>query len=655
MRKYVALLLVVLVALLGCGPTPPPLAVTLEAPGNSGSVSSLTPILAWTCTQTTASYRLQLATDSNFGNLVIDEATLAEPTYTVPSGKLTDGQTYYWKVNASREGQTSGWSNYWSFKTPTPPAATGTIVVNATLDGSPWSGEVSYTVTGPKENTSSSVPQTFSNLPVGAYAVSYHSGKPAGAKFANITPSQTQTLSPNDTPTFTLNFRTQATNTIVVNATLNGSSWSGQVSYTITGPKEDTGSFVSQTFSDLPDGNYAVSYRFGGPSGATLGSITPSPTGALSSGGTIIFTLNFHTHLTSAIRVNATLDGSAWSGEVRYTLTGPYVDSSSSVPDSFSDLPSGTYSIHYRSGGPSGATLVNITPSPTQNLSSGDIIIFTLNFRTPQPAGTIMVNATLDGSAWSGQVHYYTLHGPYTDSSSVVPDTFRDIPAGTYTLSYMSGGPSGATLVSITPSPTQNLSLGGIATFTMNFQTQAASGVIRVQATLDGRPWQTALGSGTINYTLYGPKTESSSSVPENFNCPSGTYTLSYRSGGPVGATFVNVTPASRQNLPSNGAITFTLNFHSQVRGTVLVNATLDGSPWQGEVRYTLTGPYVDSSSSVHETFRNCPAGTYAITYNSGGPHQSRLTSISPPRQNLPSGGTITFTLNFTFQGGVLK
>ena len=653
MRKYVVLVLVTLVALLGCGAPQPALTVTLESPANGGSVSSLTPILAWTCSETNAAYRVQVASDSNFQNLIIDAANLSGPSYAVPAGKLTDGQAYYWKVSASKGSQTSGWSNYWSFKTPTAPAATGTIAVNATLDGSPWSGQVSYAVTGPKANTGSSVPQTFSNSPAGAYAISYNSGGPDGSTLGNITPSQTQTLSAGGTITFTLNFKTQPINTIMVNATLDGSPWSGQVHYTIHGPQANSGSSVPNTFSDLPDGTYTVNYRYGGPDGATLASITPSPTEALSSGGTITFTLNFHTQTTSSIRVNATLNGSAWSGEVHYTIHGPYKDSSSSVPDSFSNLPSGTYSIHYRSGGPSGATLVNITPSPTQDLSSDDTIIFTLNFQTPQPAGTIMVNATLDGSAWSGRVHYYTLHGPYTDSSSVVPDTFRDIPAGTYTLSYRSGGPAGATLVSITPSPTQNLSLGGIATFTMNFQTQAASGVIRVQATCDGRPWKTQLGSGPISYTIHGPKTESGSSVPESFNCPSGTYTMSYRSGGPIGARLVSVTPSSRQNLPSNGAITFTLNFHKQASGTVLVRATLNGSAWSGEVKYSVCGPYVDSSSSVPGTFRNCPAGTYAVTYNSGGPHQSRLTSITPPRQNLSPGGTITFTLNFTFQGGL--
>ena len=83
---------------------------------------------------------------------------------------------------------------------------------------------------------------------------------------------------------------------------------------------------------------------------------------------------------------------------------------------------------------------------------------------------TIMVNATLDGSPWSGIVNYNIL-GPKADSGSFVPHVFSNSPAGTYTLSYSSGGPAGATLVSISPSPIQTLPTGGSITFTLNFST----------------------------------------------------------------------------------------------------------------------------------------------------------------------------------------
>ena len=380
--------------------------------------------------------------------------------------------------------------------------------------------------------------------------------------------------------------------------------------------------------------------------------MTPSPTVYFASGSTIVFTLNFHTQATNTVVVNATLNGATWSGQVRYTIDGPQDDASSSVPETFSNLPAGTYTVNYRYGGPAGARLTSITPSPTQSVPSGDTVVFTLNFYSQATTGTIMVNATLDGSTWSGQLGY-SIHGPHEDIHSSVPNTFSNLPPGTYTI-MCSGGPAGATLSSITPSPTQNLASGGTTVFTLNFHRQATTGSIMVNATLDGSPWRTAIGSGSINYTIHGPRTDSSTSVPDTFSSlPPGTYTIMC-SGGPTGATLASITPSSSQNLPPNGTISFTLNFHRQAAGTVLVNATLNGSPWQGDVVYYVAGPYMDTSRSVPGRFTNCPAGTYTVTYSSGGPHQSRLTSITPSTQNLPPGGTIVFILNFTFQGGVL-
>jgi hypothetical protein len=643
MRKYaiVAIFLVVaLVGLFGCAPA---LAVTLQSPANGSTVASLSPILAWTCSQSGASFRIQVASDGNFQNLVVDLSNLGAPSYTVPAGKLSEGQAYYWRVSATKGGQTSDWSTYWSFSTPSP---TGTIYVNATVDDSTWSGAVSYVITGPKESSSSSVPATFSNLPAGTYTISYSYGTPPGATLVNITPSPTQTLSSGGSLTFTLNFQTEATSTIYVNAKLDGSSWSGKLSYTITGPYTDSSSTVPETFSNLPRGTYTISYTSRGPSDATLVSTTPSPTQTLYSGGSITFTFNFQTQASSTIYVNANLDGSSWSGFVSYTLSGPQDSSGSSVPTTFSNLLPGTYTLRYSSGGPIGATLVSITPSEKRTVSSGGSTSFTMNFST-QPTGTIYVNALVDGSPWLGDV-YYTLSGPYSDAKSYAPGMFTNCPTGTYTLSYGHGGPAGAAFSGITPSPRQSLPPGGSMTFTLNFYTQA-TGTIYVYATLDGSPWQTAIGSGTISYTIQGPTSESSSTVPDSFrDLAPGTYTLSYKSGGPIGATLSSITPSAKQNLPSGGSITFTLNFRSQPTGTVYVSATLNGSPWSGSVRYTLAGPYVDSRSSVPATFTNSPSGHYTLSYTSGGPEQSVLDRITPsPSQNLSPGGTLTFTMNF--------
>lgn len=652
MRKYLVFSLVgmlSLFSLFGCGLlSPSVITVTLESPTNGSTVTSLTPILAWTSNVADASYRLQVATDSNFQNLIIDEANLTVPSYSLPSGKLADGKTYYWKVNASADGQTSDWSLVWSFQTPAP--STGNIMTNATFDGVSWTGAVNYTISGPQTYSGSSAAQSFSAVPVGSYTVGYSSGGPGGATLSNITPNSTQTLSAGGTITFTLNFQTKAVTALRIEAKLDGASWTGNVNYTITGAKGYSASSVSETFSDILAGQYTVGYNSGGPVGATLANISPYPTQSVVAGQTVTFTLNFHSERTSAIKVEVIQNGQAWSGYVSYTLTGPIADSHPSAPSTFTGLPAGTYTLAYNSGGPPGATLYSITPQATQTISAGQTKIFYLNFMS-QASCTIQIKATLDNAPWSGPIRY-SISGPYSDADTSVPQNLTNVPAGAYTLTYQSGGPSGATLSRISPLPTLSVSTGGTITFTLEFHS-AATGTVGVNALLDGNPWQTAIGSGSIMYSIQGPTSDSSTKMPDTFsNMPPGNYTFVYQSGGPIGATFTGVQPSQSQYLNANGNITFTLYFSSQPRGTVTVNATANGVEWSGDISYTLTGPYVDSHGSVPYTFENCPAGHYTLTYSSGGPEGMTLYNVEPSQsQDLDAGGNITFTL--VFVGGV--
>ena len=84
--------------------------------------------------------------------------------------------------------------------------------------------------------------------------------------------------------------------------------------------------------------------------------------------------------------------------------------------------------------------------------------------------------------------------------------------------------------------------------------------------------------------------------------------------------------------------------------GTIEVNATLDGADWSGSVDYTISGPENINGASTPATFSEKPVGDYTITYNSGGPANAILNSISPSAtQTLQTEGTITFTLNFIY------
>jgi hypothetical protein len=658
MKKYLSYLVILLligtVGLVGCKDKVTP-TVTLETPANGSSVSSLTPILSWDYEYADASFRLQLATDGSFQDLVKDQSGISSPSYTVPSGTLSEGQTYYWRVNATRGDQVSEWSSAWSFLTPGAAVEVGTVVVQATLDGSPWTGSVSYSLSGAESYSGTSVNQTISNAAVGSYTLGYNSGGPTAASLSNITPSSTQTLSAGGTITFTLNFTTTGISGLQVQATLDGVSWTGNVNYTITGPEGHSGTSVPEAFSNLTSGSYTVGYNSGGPTGATLSSISPNPTQTVTEGTTATFTLNFHSENTSAITVQATLNGSVWNGSVTYAIHGALQDSASSVPYTFTNLPVGSYSLVYKYGGPSNATLMSITPQPTQTTSANQTTTFTLNFSSGNP-NTVRVTATLDGQAWSGNVSY-CVQGPFSDCENSAPQNFGNLPAGTYGVSYRSGGPIGATFSGISPSSTQSVSGGGTVTFNLNFHS-TATGTIMVNALLDGQTWQTAIGSGSIQYSISGPVSDASTTMPDSFTgLPAGSYTLVYNSGGPIGAVLTSISPNPTQNLPSGGTITFTLYFTSQANGTVTVNATANGAPWEGAVSFVLSGPYVDSHGSVPYTFDGCPAGSYTLTYRSGGPEGMTLYSIDiSATQQLQAGGNITFTLVFVgVEDGVLQ
>jgi hypothetical protein len=86
------------------------------------------------------------------------------------------------------------------------PTEKGTIEVKATIDGSPWTGAVDYTLTRTGETLNgASVDKTFSVAP-DTWTCAYVSGGPG--LFVDITTSDTQSVAAGATITFTLNFET---------------------------------------------------------------------------------------------------------------------------------------------------------------------------------------------------------------------------------------------------------------------------------------------------------------------------------------------------------------------------------------------------------------------------------------------------------------
>jgi hypothetical protein len=117
------------------------------------------------------------------------------------------------------------------------------------------------------------------------------------------------------------------------------------------------------------------------------------------------------------IKVNATLDTAPWTGAGVYTLTGPATAApitGTAVENSYT-VDCGNWTCAYVSGGPDGATFVNITTAATQTVSAGDTITFTLNFVMPQVP---IWDASIEFKTWT------------IDGQPVPPGTYQ-VPTGT--------------------------------------------------------------------------------------------------------------------------------------------------------------------------------------------------------------------------------
>jgi photosystem II stability/assembly factor-like uncharacterized protein len=106
------------------GGTSPPSPPTLISPANNSTGISVTPTMTWNTSTGAVNYKIQISTVANF-LVITDSATVSSTQYIVPQGKLSNGYTYFWRVNASNLQGTSNWSSIWSFSTTAlPPAPT---------------------------------------------------------------------------------------------------------------------------------------------------------------------------------------------------------------------------------------------------------------------------------------------------------------------------------------------------------------------------------------------------------------------------------------------------------------------------------------------------------------------------------------------------
>lgn len=118
---------------------------------------------------------------------------------------------------------------------------------------------------------------------------------------------------------------------------------------------------------------------------------------------------------TGFIVVEVDLCGDNWEGAVNYTLSaGSRIITADAVPYAV-NAELDTWTCAYVSGGPAGAYLESITPSPDQSVSKGSLTIFTLNFELEQDAGIEFAGWTIDGTpaSYDEESGWYALILPY--------------------------------------------------------------------------------------------------------------------------------------------------------------------------------------------------------------------------------------------------
>lgn len=268
--------------------------------------------------------------------------------------------------------------------------------------------------------------------------------------------------------------------------------------------------------------------------------------------------------------------------------------------------------------------VLNVT---TQNSSGGFLsTVAVLSNANKQSLGSYQ-QKSFDMAPYKGQtvrVHFLAT----TDSS--LPTTFRiDDVSVTYTA----------------PAPPQ-LAVGPPS---LNFGSvqvgSCSSSPFAVQHVLG-----TGLASGTVTATPNPPFTIASNgsfsvsngqgiNVQVNF-CPT--------SAGSFSGTAVVSSPGTTFTGSNTVALTGTGFNPVPTTGAIQVHATLNGTPWAGNVNYSLSGPVSFAGNIVPADFQNRPTGNYNFTYISGGPTAAKLSSITPSTsQTLNGGQAITFNLNF--------
>jgi hypothetical protein len=98
-------------------PVNTPLQSTLTVPANNATNISTSPILSWVPVCTPDSFRVQIATDTLFTNIIYNKASIVANSYALPSGVLLNTNKFYWRIAGVNAAGVGKWSTANSFST----------------------------------------------------------------------------------------------------------------------------------------------------------------------------------------------------------------------------------------------------------------------------------------------------------------------------------------------------------------------------------------------------------------------------------------------------------------------------------------------------------------------------------------------------------
>lgn len=119
-----------------------PGAASLSSPSNGQTCFSTTGTLDWSDVfPPVCHYRLNIATDQNFTNIIYNVAGINVSNYNMPPGILQYNTQYYWRVKATNQvGESPSWSSVRNFRTAVPDVSVPVLnlpVNNATVSITP--------------------------------------------------------------------------------------------------------------------------------------------------------------------------------------------------------------------------------------------------------------------------------------------------------------------------------------------------------------------------------------------------------------------------------------------------------------------------------------------------------------------------------------